>query len=118
MFHHRIVHLQAYSKRKDFFWLLCRVVILVAFNFPSSYVDGVCSRWQSWYLCSWLLLLGVIFTHVPLKCSVVIWCCTGLCCCSAGVFPILCFDFSFVKNASKNFTFRINLKKSYTGQNM
>ena len=41
MFHHRIVHLQAYSKRKDFFWLLCRVVILVAFIFPSSYVDGV-----------------------------------------------------------------------------
>jgi len=55
MFHHCIVHLQANSKRKDFL-LLHSVVILVAFNFLSSYVDGVRSRWHSWYLCSWLLL--------------------------------------------------------------
>jgi len=57
MFHHCIVHLQAYSKRKDCFWLFRSVVILVNYNFPSSYVDGVRSQWHSWYLCSWLLLL-------------------------------------------------------------
>jgi hypothetical protein len=37
MFHHCIVHFQAYSKRKDFLWLLCSAVTLVAFIFPSSY---------------------------------------------------------------------------------
>jgi len=65
MFHYCIMHLQAYYKPKDFFWLLCSAVTLVAFIFP-SYGDGVHSWWHSWYLCSWLLLLWVIFTHILL----------------------------------------------------